>query len=68
VYPTNNIEIQVISKGLDILTIQSSENGGASWKDLNSKNIQNDVQKRLQFRFDTDMQNSILYRVVGSKN
>ena len=68
VYPTNNIEIHVISKGLDTLTIQSSENGGASWKDLNSKNIQNDVQKRLQFRFDTDMQNSTIYRVVGSKN
>ena len=51
---TDNIEIDVTSKGLDNLTLQSSEDGGISWKALNSRNVQNDEKKRHQFRFPTD--------------
>ena len=64
---TNNIEIDVISKGLEILTLQSSEDGGMSWKALNTRNVQNDEKKRHQFRFPTDNLKFNLYRVIGKR-
>ena len=64
---TNNIEIDVISKGLEILTLQSSEDGGMSWNALNTRNVQNDEKKRHQFRFPTDNLKFNLYRVIGKR-
>ena len=64
----DNIEIDVISKGLEILTLQSSEDGGLSWKALNIRNVQNDQRTRHQFRFQTDNLKSNIYRVIGNRN
>jgi len=64
----DNIEMDVTSKGLDNLTLQSSEDGGISWKALNSRNVQNDEKKRHQFRFPTDNLKFNLYRVIGNRD